>query len=364
MLYNKYRPKTFSQMIGQEWIVRTLRNSITLDRIPHTLLFEGLRGTGKTTLARIFATTVNCVSLVDGDPCLECVACKNSNKNVLEIDAGSSRGVESIEDLHDILRLRPLKGRFRTVIIDECHMLTEAAANAALKLFEEPPSHVILILCTTGQTNNPDTKVAKAFSTLASRCMHFQFSAVDIKDISKKLQYICTQEGQEVEAEVLRGIARKSKGSLRDAESLLDSAFTFSQASVIKINDVRWLISIEEDKALELLEVLCGPRPFESISLVARFYEDGLSLPAIARECASLATEALVIVLENSSFYSDSQRKRLYDTAKMVDRNFLVGIIRSMGSIKSSSFNDGKQDLDVALAELSYSVSFQPSAVW
>jgi len=266
--------------------------------------------------------------------------------------------------LHDTLRLRPLRGKFRTVIIDECHMLTEAAANAALKLFEEPPSHVILILCTTGQTNNPDTKVFKAFSTLASRCMHFQFSAVDIKDIYTKLQYICTQESQEVEDEVLRVIARKSRGSLRDAESLLDAAFIFSQASVIRINDVKGLISIEEEKALELLEALCSPRPFESIPLVAKFYEEGFSISAIASKCTSLATEALNTTFDDSLFYSDSQRKRLSDTAKVVDRTFLIDIIRSVGSIKPSSFNDGKQDLEVTLAELSYSVISQPSAVW
>jgi|TARA_R110000824_G_scaffold4322_8_gene20958 DNA polymerase-3 subunit gamma/tau len=364
MLYNKYRPKTFSQVVGQEWIVRTLRNSITLDRVPHTLLFEGLRGTGKTTLARVFATAVNCVSPVEGDPCLECVSCQNSHKNILEVDAGSSRGVETIEDLHDTLRLRPLRGKFRTVIIDECHMLTEAAANAALKLFEEPPSHVVLVLCTTGQTNNPDTKVSKAFSTLASRCMRFKFAAVDIKDIYKKLRYICKQEGQETEDEVLRVIARKVRGSLRDAESLLDSAFTFSQAPVIRINDVRGLISIEEDKALELLEVLCSSRPFESIPLVAKFHEDGFNIPAVANECASLAAEALSLALDDSSFYSDSQRKRLLDTTKGVDVNFLVDMIKSLGTIKSSSFNDGKQDLEVALAGLSYSAAFQPSAAW
>ena len=114
--------------------------------------------------------------------------CKNPDNNILEIDAGSNRGVEYIEELHDTLRLRPLKGKRRTVIIDECHMLTEAAANAALKLFEEPPEHVILILCTTGQTNNPETKVAKAFNTLASRCMKFQFAAVDVEDKVKTIK--------------------------------------------------------------------------------------------------------------------------------------------------------------------------------
>ena len=258
MLYNKYRPKTFTQMVGQEPVVRTLRNAITLDRVPHTFLFQGLRGTGKTTLARVLSLAVNCESHIDGDPCLQCDMCKNPDNNILEIDAGSNRGVEYIEELHDTLRLRPLKGKRRTVIIDECHMLTEAAANAALKLFEEPPEHVILILCTTGQTNNPETKVAKAFNTLASRCMKFQFAAVDRQDIYTKLQYICNQEKRKVEDDVLRGIARKSKGSVRDAESLLDSALTFSDASIVMINDVRWLISAEEDKALALLESLCS----------------------------------------------------------------------------------------------------------
>ena len=118
MLYNKYRPKTFTQMVGQEPVVRTLRNAITLDRVPHTFLFQGLRGTGKTTLARVLSLAVNCESHIDGDPCLQCAMCKNPDNNILEIDAGSNRGVEYIEELHDTLRLRPLKGKRRTVIID------------------------------------------------------------------------------------------------------------------------------------------------------------------------------------------------------------------------------------------------------
>lgn len=364
MLYNKYRPNTFTQIVGQEPVVRTIRNAIILDRVPHTFLFEGLRGTGKTTLARVLSVAVNCQAPVEGDPCLQCDMCKNSSKNILEIDAGSNRGVEYIEELHDTLRLRPLKGKYRTVIIDECHMLTEAAANAALKLFEEPPEHIILILCTTGQTNNPETKVAKAFNTLASRCMKFQFAAVDVEDILAKLRYVCKQEDRNVEDDILRGIARKAHGSVRDAESLLDSALTFSDAPVVRINDVRWLISEEEDKALELLESLCSTRPFESILLVSKCYEEGFNLFAIARSCAELATEALQISLDVESFYSDSQKKRLFETAKLVDTTYLLDIIRSLGQIKSSSFSDGKQDLEIVLADLAYSISSQPSAAW
>lgn len=364
MLYNKYRPKTFTQMVGQEPVVRTLRNAITLDRVPHTFLFQGLRGTGKTTLARVLSLAVNCESHIDGDPCLQCAMCKNPDNNILEIDAGSNRGVEYIEELHDTLRLRPLKGKRRTVIIDECHMLTEAAANAALKLFEEPPEHVILILCTTGQTNNPETKVAKAFNTLASRCMKFQFAAVDRQDIYTKLQYICNQEKRKVEDDVLRGIARKSKGSVRDAESLLDSALTFSDASIVMINDVRWLISAEEDKALALLESLCSMRPFESIPIVTEFYEDGFNLYAIARAATELASETLLISLDEESFYSDSQKERLFEIGKMVDTNYLLDIIRSLGQLKTSTFSDGKVELEVVLAELAYSSTSQPSAAW
>ena len=364
MLYNTYRPKKFSQVVGQEWIVRVLRNSITLDKIPHTIIFEGLRGTGKTSLARILSVAANCESSTDGDPCLKCDACKNSDKNILEIDAGSSRGVESIEELHDVLRLRPLKGRFRTVIIDECHMLTEAAANAALKLFEEPPRHVILILCTTGQTNNPDTKVAKAFKTLRSRCMHFQFSAIDMTDIYTKLDYICQKEGRRVESDILKAIARKAKGSIRDAESMLDSALTFSDAPVIMINDVKWLISSEEDKALELLEVLSGTRPFESIPLVSKFYEDGTNLFSLASCFLDLALECIQISLDKDSFYTNSQQERLLKVSNTVDTNFLLDIIRSIGTLKPSGFSDGKQELEVILAELSYSSSAQPSGAW
>tara|TARA_Y100000310_G_scaffold18949_1_gene18565 strand:- start:4757 stop:5764 length:1008 start_codon:yes stop_codon:yes gene_type:complete len=335
-----------------------------MDKVPHTLLFEGLRGTGKTTLARIISVAANCESPVNGDPCLTCEQCLNSEKNLLEIDAGSNRGVENIEELHDVLRLRPLKAKRRTVIIDECHMLTEKAANAALKLFEEPPDHITLVLCTTGQTNNPETKIAKAFQTLVSRCMRFQFSAVDVTDIYTKLQYICQREDREVENDVLRGIARKSHGSVRDAESLLDSALTFSDAPVVMVNDVRWLISAEEDKALELLESLCSVRPFESILLVKKFYDEGYNMPTIARSCVELATEALQINLGQDSFLPDSQKERLSKTAKMVDITYLLDIIRSLGQIKSSPFSDGKQDLEIVLADLAYSVSSQPSAAW
>ena len=364
MLYNKYRPQTFSQMVGQESVVRILRNAIILDKVPHTFLFEGLRGTGKTTLARVLSVAVNCQAPVKGDPCLQCDTCMNPSNNTLEIDAGSNRGVEYIEELRDTLRLRPLKGKRRTVIIDECHMLTEAAANAALKLFEEPPNHVILVLCTTGQTNNPNTKVAKAFNTLASRCMRFQFAAVDIDDIITKLRYVCEQEDRKVEDDILRGIARKSHGSVRDAESLLDSILTFSDAPVIKINDVRWLISAEDDKALELLESLCSTRPFESILLVSKFHEEGFNLFAIAKLCAELSTEALQISLDKESFYSDSQKKRLFETSKTVDTHYLLDIIRSLGQIKYSSLSDGKQDLEIVLADLAYSISSQPSVAW
>ena len=140
MLYNKYRSKTFSQIVGQESVVRTLCNAIIKDKVPHTLLFEGLRGTGKTTTARVLAMAVNCESTVDGDPCLACPSCKSLGNNLIELDAGANRSVKEIESLHDTLRLRPLRGNKRVVIIDECHMLTAAAANAAFPV--RPPSNI------------------------------------------------------------------------------------------------------------------------------------------------------------------------------------------------------------------------------
>ena len=364
MLYNKYRSKTFSQIVGQESVVRTLCNAIIKDKVPHTLLFEGLRGTGKTTTARVLAMAVNCEATVEGDPCLECDRCKDPGTNIIELDAGINRSVKEIEALHDVLRLRPLRGKKRVVIIDECHMLTADAANAALKLFEEPPSHIILILCTTGQTNGSSTKAAKAFNTLVSRCMQFKFSAVDVINIYSKLKYICQQEERGVEDEILRSIARKAKGSVRDAEGLLDSVLTFSDAPMVMGNDVRWLISVEEDKALDILEALCNPNPFESVLLVDKLYAEGFNLFGVANSVAELAVAALDIELTKESFYPDSQKERLITITQTVDNKFLLDIIRTVGQIPSSSLSDGKQDLEIALADLSYSVATQPSSAW
>jgi len=315
--------------------------------VPNIML-TAPKGAGKTMLARAFARNLVMPSTMEP-------------KRFLELNCAT---IKNLKHFAEMILIPHLQNADVTVLFDECHMLTEAAANAALKLFEEPPEHIILILCTTGQTNNPETKVAKAFNTLASRCMKFQFAAVDVEDILAKLRYVCKQEDRNVEDDILRGIARKAHGSVRDAESLLDSALTFSDAPVVRINDVRWLISEEEDKALELLESLCSTRPFESILLVSKCYEEGFNLFAIARSCAELATEALQISLDVESFYSDSQKKRLFETAKLVDTTYLLDIIRSLGQIKSSSFSDGKQDLEIVLADLAYSVSSQPSAAW
>lgn len=218
VLYRKWRPKTFSDVVGQPQVTVTLRNELKAGRIAHAYLFTGSRGTGKTTCAKILAKAVNCLNPQDGDPCGECEICQGvetgSVLDIVEIDAASNNGVDNIRDLREEANFTPASARYRVYIIDEVHMLSVGAFNALLKTLEEPPSHVIFILATT--------EVHKLPATILSRCQRFDFHRIAPAVIADRLEYICTQEGSSIEREAALLIARLSDGALRDALSLLD----------------------------------------------------------------------------------------------------------------------------------------------
>ena len=222
-LYRKFRPSRFEDVKGQDHIVTTLKNQIKAGRMGHAYLFCGTRGTGKTTIAKIFAKAVNCESPVDGSPCGECETCRaianGSAINVVEMDAASNRKIEDIRNVIEEVAYPPVSGKYKVYIIDEVHMLTEQASNALLKTLEEPPAYVIFILATT----DPQTLL----TTILSRCQRYDFRRIEKKTIAARLREVVDAEGQEVEDKALAYVAKCADGSMRDALSLLDQCIAF-----------------------------------------------------------------------------------------------------------------------------------------
>ncbi len=224
VLARKYRPQKFSEVVGQRHVVRTLQNALKSGKLSHALLFAGIKGTGKTTVARIVAKALNCESPEKGyEPCNKCLHCIEINKgiyvDVIEIDAASNRGIDQIRELIENLKFAPAKGKAKVYIIDEAHMLTKEASNALLKTLEEPPSHVYFILATT----EPN----KLLPTILSRCQRYDFRRLELPLLLKHLKWICEKEKYEIEEEALELIATEAQGSLRDALSLLDQAMAY-----------------------------------------------------------------------------------------------------------------------------------------
>lgn len=222
-LYRKWRPSEFEDVKGQEHIVTTLKNQINADRVGHAYLFCGTRGTGKTSVAKLFAKAVNCEQPVDGSPCNECGSCKTINNqssmNVIEIDAASNNGVDNIREIREEVQYSPSEGKYKVYIIDEVHMLSIGAFNALLKTLEEPPSYVIFILATTEAHKIP--------ITILSRCQKYDFKRISIDTISKRLIDLMEKEKIDVEEKAIRYVAKAADGSMRDALSLLDQCIAF-----------------------------------------------------------------------------------------------------------------------------------------
>ena len=233
-LYRKWRPDNFEDVKGQDHIVTTLKNQINADRIGHAYLFCGTRGTGKTSVAKIFAKAVNCEHPVNGSPCGECPTCKaiaaGTSMNVIEIDAASNNGVDNIREIRDEVQYSPTEGKYKVYIIDEVHMLSTGAFNALLKTLEEPPSYVIFILATT--------EVAKIPVTIMSRCQRYDFHRISIETIADRLSELMKAENIVVEDKAIRYIAKAADGSMRDALSLLDQCIAFHLGEELKYDDV------------------------------------------------------------------------------------------------------------------------------
>jgi DNA polymerase III subunit gamma/tau len=280
VIARKWRPQTFSDLVGQSHVTSTLANAIKNDRVAHAYIFSGARGVGKTTAARILAKAMNCAQGPTADPCGECDSCKEiaagTSLDVIEIDAASNRGIDQIRELREMVRYAPAASRSKVVLLDEAHMLTSEASNALLKTLEEPPDRVIFVMATTEPENLADT--------IRSRSQHFHFRALTFAEITGRLEEIAAKENLKIEPGALAVIARMAEGSLRDALSLLEQARAYC-GDVIADKEVRELLGVvPEDSLNELVAAIAEGSADRALGLVHTFQKEGRNLQHFCRE--------------------------------------------------------------------------------
>ena len=297
-LYRKYRPKTFDDVYGQQIVVQTLKNVIKNNKLTHAYLFVGPRGTGKTSIAKIFAKTINCLHPEDGLSCEKCDICisNNSNENVdiIEMDAASNNGVDEIREIRNHITLLPTVSKYKIYIIDEVHMLTTGAFNALLKTLEEPPEHIIFILATTEPHKIP--------LTIMSRCQSFEFKPIPVATIKERLKYICSQENINIDDKSLNLIAEESNGGLRDAVSMLDQLNAYADGN-IKYEDVLLLNGRINDNEIEKFMTEMVNDDLNSVfTKIESWQEEGKNFIYICEDFIRfLRNELIKFKLENNS---------------------------------------------------------------
>src|SRR2546430_7703903 len=291
-LYRRYRPQTFSAIVGQEHVTRTLRNAIASGQVAHAYLLAGVRGTGKTSIARLIAKAVNCPNAKDGEPCDRCETCVAIREgrflDLIEIDAASNRGIDEMRDLRDKVRFAPSMGQYKVYVIDEAHQLTTEAFNALLKTLEEPPPHAIFVLATTESGKIP--------ATIVSRTQRFDLRRIPHKGVVAQLARILEQEKVSGESTALEAIARHAQGSLRDAESMLDMVIAFANGP-ITLSEVNELLGASDwEETAALFDALAASDGAAGITLVGRLVDEGRDLRLFVRRAIDHA-RALVLTV-------------------------------------------------------------------
>lgn len=311
-LYRKYRPTTFYDVSGQTFIIKTLKNAIATNKISHAYLFSGTRGTGKTTIAKIFAKNVNCMNLIDGNVCGKCEICTTENtddiQDIIEIDAASNNGVDEIRELKNKIKLAPVLCKYKVYIIDEVHMLSTGAFNALLKTLEEPPSHVIFILATTEPQKIP--------ITIISRCQRFDFKKLSIIDIKNRLKYIAEKEHINITDDCLDEIAKMSDGAMRDAIGLLDQVSSFNEDS-ITIDDIYQISgSVPFKKIYELIDSYINEDIENILKTTEEIYNEGKDFTKLTFDMLSIFKD--VLIYYRAPKYFENLNKLNFDEIKKI----------------------------------------------
>ncbi|MBC6695188.1 DNA polymerase III subunit gamma/tau [Terrisporobacter mayombei] len=335
-LYRVYRPKNFEDVVGQEHIVKTLKNQIKNNNIGHAYLFSGTRGTGKTSTAKIFARAVNCLNPINEEPCNECEICKDTlNDNIMdivEIDAASNNSVDDIRELRESVKYTPSKAKYKVYIIDEVHMLSQGAFNALLKTLEEPPSYVIFILATTEPHKIP--------ATILSRCQRFDFKRVSSKDIANRMEYICKKENIEAEDKALSLIARNSQGALRDALSILDQCMSFGNDKIEYDDVIELLGTVNIDELFELSQAIMDENTQKSLQILNEFIIWGKDIRNLINDLIDHFRNIMVCKvskdLEEIISLPEESINKLKEQSQNIEMNDLIRILNILSETQDS----------------------------
>ena len=343
-LYRKFRPTTFSEMVGQEHITKTIKNQIIADRIGHAYLFCGGRGTGKTSIAKIMARAVNCLNPKDGEPCNKCEICKSalsgSLTDIVEMDAASNNSVEDIRAIRDEVNFLPAVAKYRVYIIDEVHMLSTGAFNALLKTLEEPPKHVKFILATTESQKLP--------ATILSRCQRFDFKRISTPDIIKRLNIICKEINISITDGALNMIAILSEGALRDAISILERCIQdATEKDEIDENKIRELVGIPKLEAISKVSTgLINKDVNNIVATIHTVMEDGKDLDNFLWEIIKYIKDILIYkTTKHLDLYSDEDLTVIKSLAEKTTNEQLLNLIYNLSKLASDMKNTTQKSL-------------------
>lgn len=354
VLYRKYRPRTFSDVVGQPQVTVTLKNELMAGRINHAYLFTGTRGTGKTSCAKILSKAVNCLNPKDGEPCCECEICKGIDSgeifDVVEMDAASNRRIDDIREISEKVTYTPERGKYRVFIIDEVHMLTTEAFNALLKTLEEPPAHVLFILATT--------EVHKLPATILSRCQRFDFHRINPQDMAARVKYVTEKENASITDEAALLIAVIADGAVRDALSLLDRCLALDNQ--VDADIVRKAAGLaQKDYLLDLASSCVNKNSEKAVSILNKLYNDSKDMAKLCDELINHYRSLMLIKTVRNSreliVMSDSEYDSAFDQAQLLS---LADIVYAMDILQTAFEKMGKGadnriELEIALVKLS-----------
>ena len=332
-LYRKFRPTKFSEIVGQEHIKRTLKNQLISDRVGHAYLFNGGRGTGKTTTAKILARAVNCLNLKDGEPCNECEICKGaldgSLTDIIEMDAASNNSVEDVRSIREAVNFLPTKAKYRVYIIDEVHMLSTGAFNALLKTLEEPPEHVKFILATTEPQKLP--------ATILSRCQRFDFKRISNEDIVKDLEYVCKESEIKITKEALNLIAVLAEGGMRDALSILERC-NQENTSEIDEDKVKELVGIPKTIFINnIVNAIVDSNVDASLQALQEVIDDGKDINNLVWEIIKYIKDVLLYKsTKKTEMYNDEEIEKIKLISEKISKQELIELICNLSEIENN----------------------------